>query len=234
MSENPKAANFGDLYINLEKNFDIDCQLINFDETKHNPKGNRYQDCVLSDGQEQQKVKIWEGRNGIPLEEKNLNQWLTFNLSARAGTGKWKDNKYIGGFWDSSAAVIDSSQNTQQGVQQPAQATKAPQPTPQGVQMRMPDTYAYPVTPETQERMARCAAGEAASRVVAAMIKRQTEPVTKKATIKTLLDIGDTLSQWMVHGINVANVPNPHPDIQTKKCVQCGALDETQCSCVPW
>ena len=210
MSENEKAANFGDLYISLEKNFDIECQLINFGETEHNKKGNRYQDCVLSDGQEQQKVKIWEGRTGIPLEEKNRNQWLTFNLSARAGTGKWKDNKYIGGFWDSSAAVIDSPQNTQQGVQQPTGATKASQPTP--VDKKEPDWEAI-------------AEGKVRHGVVCAFIAARHKPEVKEV---------ERWVRYIITGIDLANVPDPHSDIQTKKCVNCGALDETQCSCVPW
>jgi len=107
MNGNQKAANFGDIFLNLGTNFDIECQLVSCDITKHNPKGNRYQDCILYDGTEQQKAKIWEGRNGLPLEEKNRGQWLTFTLSARAGSGKWQNNKYLGGFWDSSAPIIN-------------------------------------------------------------------------------------------------------------------------------
>ncbi|KKN07547.1 hypothetical protein LCGC14_1065680 [marine sediment metagenome] len=210
MTENAKAANFGDIFLNLETNYDVNCQLISFDVTKHNEKGNRYQDCVLYDGFDQNKVKIWEGRNGIPLEEKNRNQWLTFSLSARAGSGKWANNKYLGGFWDSSAAVIDTPQNTQQAPPQAAQPTNVPQ----NVDMRMPDTYAYPVTPETSRRMARAV-------VITAMLRSGQKP---------LLSYAEELVEFIVSGIDVSKVPDPDAEITV--CPHC-KKPHPECSCKP-
>lgn len=136
------------------------------------------------------RLKWWKGRGG-----QNISGYPEQQLDEAGQPEKWQ-----------LPTALQPPQNPQQAPQQPAQPTNSPQ----SVQLRMPDTYAYPVTPETQARMARCAAGEASSRIVAAMIKRQTEPViTKEATIKTLLDIGDILSRWMIYGINVANVPRP-------------------------
>ena len=210
MTENAKASNFGDIFLNLGTNYDVECQLINFDVTKHNPKGNRYQDCVLSDGQVQEKVKVWEGRNGLPLEERNRNQWLTFSLSARAGTGKWADSKYLGGFWNSSAAVIDTPPQAQQGVQQLYQRPNAPQTLPQG--KKEPDWDAI-------------AEGKVRHGILCAMLQGGIEVNYEEVLQHTV---------FVMTGKDPNAIPDPHPDIQTKRCVQCGAIDETQCSCTPW
>ena len=210
MPENPKAANFGDLYLSLETNFDIECQLINFDVTKHNPKGNRYQDCVLYDGQNQEKAKIWEGRNGLPLENKNLNQWLTYNLSARAGTGKWADKKFIGGFWDSSAAIITNPPQAQQAPQRAAGATKYQQPAPQS--KIEPDWDAI-------------AEGKVRHGILCAMLQGGIQVDYEEVLRHTV---------FVMTGIDPDNAPEPHKDIteQDGICAHCGKPHHN-CSCNP-
>ena len=205
MPENLKAANFGDIYLNLDKNHDINCQLISFDVTKFNEKGNRYQDCVLWDGYDQKKVKIWEGRNGLPLEDKNQNEWLTFSLSARAGTGKWKNNKYLGGFWDSSAAIIDSPPQAQQAPQNAPQSTNRAKPAPQA--KKEPDWDAI-------------AEGKVRHGVVCAFIA-----AGKKPTIEDI--------EYWVNYIITGKVPDPDLKWEEKDiCPHCGK-PHPECSCTP-
>ena len=114
----PKAANFGDLALSLDVNHEIDLQLLDIGAIEHNKKGNRYQDCILFDGNEKQKVKIWQGRTGTALADINLNKWLTFNLSARRGSGRWANNIYYGGFWEMGAPIIKNAPQTPQNAPQ--------------------------------------------------------------------------------------------------------------------
>ena len=82
------------------------------------------------------RLKWWQGRRG-----QGISGYPEQQLAEDGQPEKWQ-----------LPAVLQPPQNQQQGVPQ------APQPTntPQNVQMRMPDTYAYPVTPTTARRMARC------------------------------------------------------------------------------
>ena len=77
----------------------------------------------------------------------------------------------------------------------------------------MPDTYAYPVTPETQGRMARCAAGECASKIVAAYIgalpEKENYPLSQ--ALNDTLMLADTLSTWFINGNQTVEDPEDPP-----------------------
>ena len=94
-----------------------------------------------------------------------LNMRQQFTLSSYQGQTQ-KGQPYTGfsGFWDDRAQVdqvvpLNSPQaphTIPQASQTPPQQPSVPAQAPrQG--MKMPDTYAYPVTPETADRMARAA-----------------------------------------------------------------------------
>ncbi|MCJ7483912.1 MAG: hypothetical protein MUO31_13215 [Thermodesulfovibrionales bacterium] len=218
-----KAANFGDLALNLEQNHEIDLKVEEIGPILHNQKGNRYQECSLSDGQEQQKVKIWEGRNGTALAEINLKKCLTFNLSARRGSGKWANNVYYGGFWEMEAPVI--AQAPQRTAQTPVNPV-ARSIVPDGRNgMRYPDVYAFPVTPETQERMSRSVAVEAASRVVAAMLMAKWQIPDESGIDSKLLQLSDMLSMWIKSGNAQVEEPQAY-DV----CTSCQQL-RVDCTC---
>ena len=87
----------------------------------------------------------------------------------------------------------------QQGTQQAAQPTNAPQ----NVQMRMPDTYAYPVTPETANRMARAV-------VIVAMLRNGDKPLLSYVT---------ELVDYIRTGIEVSNAPDM--DAEITECSHC-------------
>lgn len=96
-----------------------------------------------------------------------------FNLSYYTGTNPQTGQPYTGysGFWNDRAEVNQVPANAPpapynappapQAPQAPYNAPQTPQPAPQQPNvpqgMNMPDTYAYPVTPETARRMARTA-----------------------------------------------------------------------------
>ena len=98
-----------------------------------------------------------------------------FSLSSYQGTNQ-RGQPYTGfsGFWNDRAQVnqvpanappapynAPPPYNVPQAPQPPAQRPPAQRPNvPQG-RMKMPDTYAYPVTPETADRMARAVCVEA-------------------------------------------------------------------------
>ena len=96
------------------------------------------------------RLKWWKGRRG-----QNISGYPEQQLAEDGQPEKWQ-----------LPAVLQPSQNPQQAPQQVPQSMNANQPpylqpnqgtnVPQGIQMRMPDTYAYPVTPTTARRMARC------------------------------------------------------------------------------
>jgi hypothetical protein len=116
----PKAKMLYELAASLEKDFEIDLQLLNIGETEHNKKGNRFQKCTVTDGTHSKDIKVYEGRNGMPLGQELSGEWLTFSLSARS----FKGNTYIGGFWQSDAPkVTGRPQSTPQTPQKPLQPT---------------------------------------------------------------------------------------------------------------
>ena len=133
-----------------------------------------------------------------------LNMRQQFTLSSYQGQTQ-KGQPYTGysGFWDDRAMVNQVPDNAPpaphtipQTPHNRPQSTNVPQqaPTPQG--MKLPDTYAYPVTPETQGRMAR-------SVVIEAMLKSGRKP---------LLSYAKELADFITTGIDPAN---PKPQGQT-------------------
>lgn len=217
MNENAKAANFGDIILNLDTNCDINCQLIKVKPTEHNPKGNRFQKCVLWDGYDNKDVKIWEGRNGMPLEEKNVKEWLTFSLSARAGTGKWANQTYLGGFWDSATPIINAPQVPPQTPQNAPQSTNDQQLTPQA--KKEPDWDA-----KDQRNANMNALNNATSFLTTcAVVSNNIASYLSEGKIK---DIAASFAEFIY-----TNKTKPK---QMQKCQECGAEDVTQCNCTPW
>jgi len=117
--------------------------------------------CQLTDDNGEQHLVRLYGTMPLP---NLLNMRQQFSLSSYQGTNQ-RGQPYTGfsGFWNDRAMVNQVPGNAPQAPQasqQPAQATNIPPPIPQqpilqGI--KMPDTYAYPVTPETAKRMARTA-----------------------------------------------------------------------------
>ena len=88
-----------------------------------------------------------------------------FSLSSYQGTNQ-RGQPYTGfsGFWNDRAQVNQVPQDAPQAPhtipqtpQNRPQQPNVPQQAPRPQGMNMPDTYAYPVTPETARRMARTA-----------------------------------------------------------------------------
>ena len=82
------------------------------------------------------RLKWWRGRGG-----QNISGYVEQQLDEAGQPEKWQ-----------LPAVLQPPPQTQEAPQQTAQSTNSHQ----SVELRMPDTYAYPVTPETGRRMARC------------------------------------------------------------------------------
>jgi hypothetical protein len=110
--------------------------------------------------------------------------------------------------------------NTPQTPSLPLQQPNAPQG------MQMPTTYAYPVTPETQERMARSVGVEAASRVVAAMLS---VPSAKIDPLAEMLTISDTMALYISKGVGTADDPQTEP-YEQGVCPSCQLL-RVDCTC---
>ncbi len=116
---------------------------------------------ITDDNGEKHIVRLYNQNMPTP---QLLNMRQQFTLSSYQGTNSQTGQPYTGysGFWDDRAQVNQVPQNAPQAPhtipqtpQNRPQQPNALQPAPQG--MNMPDTYAYPVTPETARRMARTA-----------------------------------------------------------------------------
>lgn len=215
----PKAANFCDIALTQDVNHEIDARLIHIGPIERTKtKGTPFQKCILCDqGGNQTKVTIWQGRTGTALADMNCNKWLTFNLSA----SKYKGESQYGGFWQMEAPVITQAPpKAPLATQNPVASTIVPDGRNS---MRYPDVYAFPVTPETQERIARSVAVEAASRVVAAMLTT----VNEIDALGKMLEISDAMAMWIKTG--TTNAPEPQ---QTEKvlCQQHGVYTD-ECGC---
>ncbi len=123
-----------------------------------------------------------------------------FSLSSYQGKNQ-QGQPYTGfsGFWNDRAMVNQvpanappAPYNVPQAPQQPAQRPNVPQG------LNMPDTYAYPVTPETARRMARVA-------LMVAMLRNGQSPLLSYVT---------ELVEYSMTGIEPSNVPEPDPSIQ--------------------
>lgn len=183
---------------------------------------------LIDDNREQHLVRLYGTMPTSALH--NMRQ--QFSLSSYQGTNQ-RGQPYTGfsGFWSDRAMVGQVPGNVpqapsqpQQGIQQPAQAMKTPYNALHSKEpyqgLRMPDTYAYPVTPETADRMARAVCIEA-------LLKNGQKPIYSYVT--ELVDYIRTGKE----PIDVSNAPDPHPDITNQGiCEHCGNPHE-HCSCEP-
>ncbi len=138
------------------------------------------------------RLKWWKGRRG-----QSISGYPEQQLDEAGQPEKWQ-----------LPSALQTPPQPQESVQQPAQATKLPQ----NVQMRMPDTYAYPVTPETADRMARAV-------VIEAMLRSGRKPLLSYVT---------ELVDYIRTGIDIANVPDPDQEIT--ECPRC-EKPYPECSC---
>jgi hypothetical protein len=139
------------------------------------------------------RLKWWRGRKGQSISGYPENQ-----LNEAGQPEKWQ-----------LPSALQTPQVPQQTPQQPAQATNIPQ----NAQIRMPDTYAYPVTPETAYRMARVV-------FIEAMLRNGQKP---------LLTYIEELADFAVTG----KIPDPDLQWEEKdKCPHCGK-PHPECSCTP-
>lgn len=113
---------------------------------------------------------------------------------------------------------------------QPAQPANPVASTivPDGRQgMQMPTTYAYPVTPETQERMARSVGAACAGQVVAAMLQSEWKFNDEGQINGKLLEIADMMAMWITSGTTNAS----EPEFDTSQvCPSCQLL-RVDCTC---
>ena len=173
--------------------------------------------CQLTDDNKEQHLVRLYGTMPTPAL---LNMRQQFSLSSYQGTNQ-RGQPYTGfsGFWNDRAMVNQVPSNAPQAPhtmpqtpQNRPQSTNIPQPVPQG--MKMPDTYAYPVTPETADRMARAVCIEA-------ILKNGEKPIYSYVT--ELVDYIRTGKEPMV------NVDEPG-QTEWETCSGCGqAIDHCQC-----
>ena len=173
---------------------------------------------IIDDAGEKHLVRLYNQNAPMPTL---VNMRQQFTISSYQGTTQ-QGQPYTGfsGFWDDRAQVNQAAPQTApqapysapQSPQQPAQRTNVPQPaSPQG--MKMPDSYAYPVTPETAKRMARTA-------FITATLQNGKMPVY--SFITELVEYSYTGKEPMV------------PVDDTKQiCTQCGG-DINTCGCPPF
>jgi len=177
---------------------------------------------ITDDNGEKHLIRIYNQNMPTP---QLLNMRQQFTLSSYQGQTQ-KGQPYTGysGFWDDRAQVSQIPSNAPpapyNAPQTPPQPPQAPQPpaqttnAPNNVQMRMPDTYAYPVTPETADRMARAV-------VIEAMLRSGRKPLLSYVT---------ELVDYIRTGIDVANIPDPDEEITV--CPHC-KKPYPDCSCKP-
>lgn len=172
--------------------------------------------CQLKDDNgEQHLVRLY---GTMPLTTL-LNTRQQFSLSSYTGTNQ-RGQPYTGfsGFWNDRAMVNQVPGQASQAPQPPAQAPNVPPPIPRG--MNMPDTYAYPVTPETARRMARTA-------FIAAILQNGQKPLYSYIT--ELVEYSYTGKEPMVEDSDAQS----HPDTTNQGiCEHCGN-PHPQCSCEP-
>jgi len=179
---------------------------------------------LIDDNGEQHLVRIY-GTMPLPTL---LNMRQQFSLSSYQGTNQ-RGQPYTGfsGFWNDRVQVNQvpgnappAPYNAPRAPQTPPQRPNVPPPVPrQG--MKMPDTYAYPVTPETADRMARAVCIEA-------LLRNGQKPLYSYVT--ELVDYIRTGKEPMA---NASDALDPHPDITDQGiCEHCGNPHK-DCSCEP-
>lgn len=164
--------NFADLTNQVDVQMQVFGIVEHIENVAYTPKGKPYNKVsILDDAGQRAAVKVYQGNNP-PMDNRHLRQRLEFNLKSY----KAKNNKiYYSGFWQCPNPQEDQGPppaGPPPGYAGPPPSQQAPQqaagppPASQG-QIRMPDTYAYPVTPETQARMARSVAIAGACEILA-------------------------------------------------------------------
>lgn len=184
----------------------------------------KYLSCKLRDDDGiEHKCRIYEGKGALPGQE-SLNQRMEFSLSTFQGNYKGQPYTGYSGFW-SHGATTSAPQNTQQAPSQPTQPTNYQPPAQQG--MKMPDTYAYPVTPKTQERMAASIACQCAAQIYGEAPKDM--PANEAANL--LIQIAEPIKKWILGKATQVNVnPEYVGNGQEGICPHCQKLLE-DCTC---
>ena len=160
-----------------------------------------------------------------------INMRQEFSLSSYQGKNQ-QGQPYTGfsGFWNDRAMVNQVPANAPPAPyaappspQAPYNAPQAPQNRPQQPNvpqqgMNMPDTYAYPVTPETARRMARTA-------FMAAMLQNGQSPLYSYVT---------ELVEYSYTGIE-PSIVNPQEDNANSGVEVCGDCGQPRpCDCIPF
>jgi len=179
--------------------------------------------CQLTDDNgEKHLVRLYGTMPNPALQ--NMRQ--EFSLSSYQGTNQ-RGQTYTGfsGFWNDRAMVNQVPRNAPQA---PYNAPQVPQNRPQSTNipqsnqpaysqpnqgMKMPDTYAYPVTPDTADRMSRAVCIEA-------MLKNGQKPIYSYIT--ELVDYIRTGKEPMVNA--------GEPEQAGETCSGCGQ-DINNCQC---
>jgi hypothetical protein len=155
---------------------------------------------LIDDNREKHLVRLY----GTMPTPALLNMRQEFSLSSYQGKNQ-QGQPYVGysGFWNDRAMVNQVPSNAPQAPhtmpqtpQYRPQQPNVPQTNLQG--LNMPDTYAYPVTPETARRMARVA-------LMVATLRNGQVPLLSYIT---------ELVEYSMTGIEPSKVPDPHPSIQ--------------------
>ena len=179
---------------------------------------NKKQVCkcqITDDAGEKHLVRLYNQNMPTPAL---LNMRQEFSLSSYQGQTR-QGQPYTGysGFWNDRAQVNQPApqvpQQAPQYPQQPAQRPNVAQPAPQG--MKLPDTYAYPVTPETARRMARTA-------FIVAILSNGQQPLYSHIT--ELVEYSYTGKEPMVAA--------EEPEQTGETCSTCGN-DLSHCQCEP-
>ena len=192
---------------------------------------------IIDDNNEKHLVRLY----GTMPTPALLNMRQEFSLSSYQGKNR-QGQPYTGysGFWNDRAMVNqvpanappapynvpqDShyNYNVPQTPQAPPQPPQQPAQRPNVPQhLNMPDTYAYPVTPETARRMARTA-------FITAILQNGQQPLYSHVT---------ELVEYSYTGIEPNAYPDPDPSIQNTPakaqfCDECRNLKE-ECTCNPY
>lgn len=152
---------------------------------------------IIDDNNEKHSVRLY-GTMPTPVV---LNTRQQFTLSTFQGNYKGQPYTGYSGFWNDKAQV--APQNSQQAPQNAPQSTNYQQPAPQGI--KMPDTYAYPVTPDTQERMAASVACQCAARLFGSVPDNM--PADEAASL--LIQIAEPIKKWILNSNPQTNA-NPN------------------------
>ena len=178
---------------------------------------------IVDDSGEKHLVRLYNQNAPMPTLINMRQQFTLSSYQGQTQTGQ----PYTGysGFWDDRAQVNQPTPQTAppqapytapQAPQQPAQRPNVPQPAQQG--MKLPDTYAYPVTPETARRMSRTA-------FMVAMLQNGQTPLYSYVT--EMVEYSYTGIEPMVEADNPEQTTT-----EGETCSVCGQ-DLSHCQCEP-